>query len=411
MPVIVDILTARGQGAYYCEDLAALQESSVADADRWTHPAITPGFKYVREVAETLSVGFVLDDGTVAWGDCVGVSYGGKAGRDPVFRAAEGVELIARHLPWKGTRIERFRESATQLDALPLPAAVRYGLSQALLFAFAGHARKTPAEIIAGDWGLRLDTTPLALQGSCGNDRVDNVDKMIVNRLEALPHGQVDDFATQFGQSGEKLLGWADGIVKRLKQLAPASYRPVLHFDVHGALGRAFPRLEDQVVYLRKLASAAGGYAVRLESAILAPTRDLQIEGMKTLRSAAHEAQIKVAIVADEWANTSHDIEQFAKTEAVDMVHIKMPDLGSLHNAVDAVLACRRYGTDTLLGGSCIETDLSSKASVHVGLATRPTALLVKPGMGINEGISLYRNEIARTQAIWAVANQGSSRG
>jgi len=402
MPVIVDILTARGQGAYYCEDIAALHATSTPERDRWTAPSVTPGFKQVREVAETLSVGLVLDDGSVAWGDCVGVSYGGKAGRDPVFRAEAGEAEVRQQLEsWKGKQILRFRLAATELDGLALSAAVRYGVSQALLFGLAGYARKTPAEVLAEEWGYPLSPEPLPLQGSCGNDRLANVDKMIVNRLDVLPHGQVDDFDKQFGSNGEHLLAWAKQIVDRLAALAPPSYRPVLHFDVHGAAGRAFPAIADQVAFVKKLAAVCAGYTVRLESAVLQTTRDGQIAALKSLRQALAEAHIRVALVADEWATTVEDIEAFVKADAVDMVHVKMPNLGSLHHSVDAVQLCRRGGVDVLLGGSCIETDLSSRASVHVGLATRPTALLIKPGMGINEGISLYRNEIARTHTLW----------
>ncbi len=402
MPVILDILTARGQGAYYCDDIAALHQTSIPDRDRWRTVAVTPGFTFVREVAETLSVGLCLDDGSVAWGDCVGVSYAGKAGREPVFRATEGAELIhAAFESWKGKRVVSFREAATELDALILPAAIRYGMSQALLFGIAAYAKKTPAEVLATEWGIPRNDQSVALQGSCGNDRTHNVDKMIVNRLEALPHGQVDDFENQFGAIGEIFLAWVAAVVTRLKELAPPSYRPTLHFDVHGAVGRVFPNVEDQVAFGQRLAQAGAGYSVRLESAVFAPSRDEQIEALKTLRQALALAEVKVAIVADEWANTIEDIEAFIEADAVDMIHIKMPDLGSLHHSVDAVQLCRRRGVDSLLGGSCIETDLSSRASVHVGLATRPTALLVKPGMGIDEGISLYRNEIARTKARW----------
>jgi len=50
----------------------------------------------------------------------------------------------------------------------------------------------------------------------------------------------------------------------------------------------------------------------------------------------------------------------------------------------------------SLLGGSCVETDLSAKVSVHVALATQPTALLAKPGMGIDEALQIMRNEMNR---------------
>ncbi|MGB9594418.1 MAG: methylaspartate ammonia-lyase, partial [Anaerolineae bacterium] len=83
MPTIVHLLAVPSVGGYYCEDLAVLQSRPMPVAERYTAPGVTPGFRRVREVAEAVSVGLVLDDGRVAWGDCVAVAYSGKAGRWP----------------------------------------------------------------------------------------------------------------------------------------------------------------------------------------------------------------------------------------------------------------------------------------------------------------------------------------
>jgi methylaspartate ammonia-lyase len=57
------------------------------------------------------------------------------------------------------------------------------------------------------------------------------------------------------------------------------------------------------------------------------------------------------------------------------------------------------------LGGSCAENDLSARMATHVALATRPDILMAKPGMGVDEGVSLVNNEMVRTLAQIAVAN------
>ncbi|MGQ9517060.1 MAG: methylaspartate ammonia-lyase, partial [Anaerolineae bacterium] len=98
MTRIVRVLAVPAQGGYYYEDLTALQERRIPVEERYTAPAVTPGFRRVREVAEAVSVGLVLDDGQVAWGDCVGVAYSGKAGRWPPFRSAEGIEVMQRYV-------------------------------------------------------------------------------------------------------------------------------------------------------------------------------------------------------------------------------------------------------------------------------------------------------------------------
>ena len=53
-------------------------------------------------------------------------------------------------------------------------------------------------------------------------------------------------------------------------------------------------------------------------------------------------------------------------------------------------------------GGTCNETDISAQSCVHVALAARPERLLVKPGMGFDEGLTIVKNEMTRTLALLA---------
>ena len=104
--------------------------------------------------------------------------------------------------------------------------------------------------------------------------------------------------------------------------------------------------------------------------------------------------------MADEWANTKEDMFEFAKAKCVDMIHIKMPDLGGIDETVNALVGLKKMGVSTLLGGSCVETDLSARVSVHVAIATQPTAFLAKPGMGIDEAIQIMKNEMNRALVL-----------
>ena len=79
MTSIKKVLAVPAVAAGYYEDLAALRAGLVPLPERFTAAPVTPGFRAVREVAEAVSVGFVLDTGQVAWGDCVAVAYSGKA--------------------------------------------------------------------------------------------------------------------------------------------------------------------------------------------------------------------------------------------------------------------------------------------------------------------------------------------
>ncbi len=470
---IARVIAVPSTGGYYIEDLAALQSDPLPVADRYTAPPVTPGFRHVREVAEAVSVGLILEGpstgchserlnsvelvegppGGVAWGDCVAVAYSGKAGRDPVFRAAQGLATIQHTVAplLQGREITTFRELAVEVDGLvesvqvlrpltrprpvtrrdlllapvralrttreeeeredpnvervtiqrPLHTAVRYGVSQALLRAVALARGVTMAEVIAAEWGLLLPDTPVPIHAQCGADRYAGADKMIARRVASLPHALVDDIPEQLGADGAELTRYVRWLAERIRQLGGDDYRPTIHLDVHGALGQILDDNLGRILgQLYGLEVAAQPYPLRVESPVIMDSREAQIEALQTLCEYVRSRGMGVQIVADEWANTLEDIQAFIDAGAAHVIQVKMPDLGSVHNSVEAVLACRAGGVGAFLGGSCAETDLSAKVAVHVALATRPDLIMARPGMGVDEGIMLIQNEMARTLAL-----------
>jgi methylaspartate ammonia-lyase len=396
---ILDIKAVKGQGAYYYEDVTTLQKRSVKESDRWRAKAETPGFTYVREVADVVSVGIKTQEGIWCWGDCVGVSYSGKSGREGAFRSGNGLQEIEKIVrPFLlNKRLTTYREVMNEVKLLSLHPAVHYGISQALLKAVALNHREEMWQTLQREWGIAESVKEVPIQGSSGNNRVVNADKMIINRLAGLPHGQIDDIETQLGFKGEVLLDYVSWLTRRISELGASDYLPVVHLDVHGAIGKIFDNEPKKICeYLQSLEKAAGHYRVRVESVALGRSREETIQLLVAIKHEIQSCGLKIALVADEWANTREDIIEFARQKAVDMVHIKMPDLGGIEETVEAVLALKKQNVETLLGGSCVETDLSARVSVHVALAIQPTAMLAKPGMGIDEAIQIMRNEMNR---------------
>jgi len=460
MTLITRVLAVPAVGAYYYDDLSALQARPIPLAERYTARPVTPGFRRVREVAEAVSVGLVLDTGQVAWGDCAAVEFSGKAGRDPIFRTEGGLATIRRTVApaLQGRALTGFRELAAEVEALlesvevirPLPhleedgaekewsrrelltaparwlrpervagvepteeevtghvteerrlhTAIRYGVSQALLKGAALARGVTMAEVIAQEWGLPLPDAPVPIHAQSGGQRYDNADKMIARRVASLPHALVDNIPEQLGEDGNELTRYARWLKARVQELGGEDYCPTIHLDVHGALGQIFENNLGRVLgHLHALELAVQPYPLRVECPVMMESRAAQIQAMKTLREYVRLRKMNVQLVADEWANTLDDIRAFVDAQAVDMIQIKMPDLGSVHNTVEAVLSCQAGGVRAFLGGSCAETDLSARVAVHVALATRPDILMAKPGMGVDEGITVVQNEMARTLA------------
>lgn len=407
---ISDVIAVPATSGFFADDQAAIKAGAARNGLAYVGSPITPGFAAIRSPAEAVSVLLVLSDGHVAHGDCVSVQYAGVGGREPRLDAAQLAEVFSRDVAprLRGMTVAEFRSTASLLDDLSdridgFGTAAGYGLSQALLDATAHSARRTMADVIAAEWELapRLEAVPVFTQ--TGEDRRSNVDKMILKQADSLPHGLINH-RSLVGEDGAELIAYVRWVRDRVERLrTSASYAPILHFDVYGTIGDVCDGdLERIGTILTALADAARPFALRVEHPLDAGSRDAQIRQLAALRTLLVERAARVEIVADEWANTVDDIRAFNRAGAADMVQIKAPDLGAIHNVVDAVIDCREHGVVAHIGGSCCETERSAQVSVHLALGAHADQLLAKPGMGVDEGLSIVRNEMQRTLALSA---------
>jgi methylaspartate ammonia-lyase len=405
---VAGVVVSEGLGGYFFDDQAAIRAGAVRDGNTYAGTPLTPGFAQVREPAEAVSIQLVLDDGHVACGDCTGVQYTGVGGREPRFHAAELAAAIARDLApaLVGLDVRCFREASAAAETLAgaagLGRAAAYGLSQALLAA-AAHAagHQLMARVIQDEWSLSGPLQRVPVYAQTGDDRRANADKMILKGVEVLPHGLINTPAL-VGADGGALVGYVEWLVGRIRELRPdGGHRPVIHLDVYGQIGAVADgdvgRCAD---ILQRLERAAAPHRLRVEHPIHASGREEQIAALGELRALLRSRGSTVQLVADEWANTAEDIHRFAVAGAADLVQIKTPDLGALHHTVDAILDCRAHGVGAMLGGSCAETELSARATTHIGLATGVTQMLAKPGMGVDEGLMIVTNEMNRALAL-----------
>ena len=406
---ITDVICTAGRAGFFFDDQAAIRTNAAHDGFRYEGSPETPGFTTIRQPGESVSVILVLSDGGVVHGDCVAVQYSGAGGRDQLFTASAVVATIDQHVRplLIGARLSSFRALADRVDrhtvhGILLHTAVRYGVSQAILAA-AAHARGvTMAEVIRDEYRTGCPLTVVPMFAQTGDDRYDNADKMILKEVDVLPHGLVNNAATKVGARGEIFLAYVRWVRDRVLALrARTDYAPLLHFDCYGTIGEVFhgdvSRIAD---YLSDLAEVAEPFQLRIEHPLDAGSRSAQIATMACLRRSLKERDIPVEVVVDEWCNTLEDIEAFVAGEAADVIHVKMPDLGSVTNSIEALLFVRANGLRAYCGGSCNETDRSAQISAHVAMACGADQVLAKPGMGVDEGLLIVGNEMARVAAL-----------
>lgn len=404
MAVITDIILAPANGAFFYDDQAAIRGGLEHDGFAYRGSPVTRGFPSVRMPAAALSIGLLLDDGGVVWGDMVSVQYSGAAGRDPLFER-EAITSITRD------RLAPRLLGRDAADALgncdyafaaeaELPLAIAYGASQALIAAAAHARRVTMAEVIAQTFDLAPPTKPVPLFAQSGDERYLNVDKMVLKRVDILPHGLINS-REKFGPDGAVFLEYLRWVAARATELGGADYRPTLHFDMYGWIGLGYSDEPVQIAdFIARAADAVPEHQLHIEAPADYASKPAQIDKYADISAALDKLGSSAKIVADEYCNTLADVQDFCDARAAHLVQIKTPDIGSLFDTARAIAYAKAAGVGAYCGGTSAETDVSARACVHVALALRADMMLAKPGMGVDEGITIVGNEQSRTLAL-----------
>ncbi|TIQ62075.1 MAG: methylaspartate ammonia-lyase [Mesorhizobium sp.] len=402
---IRDVLLAPGNGAFFYDDQAAIRAGATQDGFVYVGGPITAGFNSIRIPASSLSVGLVLGDNAVVWGDMMNVQYSGAGGRDPLFDPNQTSDLMARIVPrLLDVDASQFRDSCTNVfrpvESQRLPLAIEYGLSQALLRAAAHLKGTTMAEVICAEFGLPVPTRRVSIYCQSGDAREINVDKMILKAVDVLPHGLINS-RQKFGVDGQAFIEFVKWVARRTREIGRPGYHPVLHFDVYGWIGLEIG-LEAQRIadFICRVADTVRDFTLNIESPADFGSTQAQIENYARIVSILDSRGSSARIVVDERCNTLEDIRLFAEARAAHLIQIKTPDVGSLADTARAVLLCKENKVGAYVGGSCTETDLSAQASVHISVATQADMMLAKPGMGVDEAFSIVGNEQNRLLAM-----------
>ena len=408
MKIVRAIYTA-GYAGFFFDDQRAIKAGAQHDGFVYRGRPVTPEFTAIRQAGRCVSIMLILDDGRVAHGDCAAVQYSGAGGRDPLFLPERYIPYLERHVTplLIGRSVDEFLPNARffdnlQVDGRRIHTALRYGLTQALLHAASLVNDCTMTETVCREFDLPLILEPIPLFAQSGDDRYTGVDKMILKNADVLPHGLINSIDTKLGRDGEKLIEYIRWLVARIESVRiDPEYVPDLHIDVYGTIGMIFEHRIDRVVeYLASLAEHAFPHRLYIEGPVDMGEKHAQITALGEIRNGLARKSSTVRIVADEWCNTLADVMEFTDAQCCDMVQVKTPDLGGIHTVVEAIRYCTRFGVEAYQGGTCNETDTSARVCVHLALAARPMRMLVKPGMGFDEGMVVVYNEMMRTLAL-----------
>ena len=407
---IVDVILTKSYTGFYFDDQKAIKMGAAHDGFMYVGEPVTEGFQSIRQAGEAISIQLVLEDGTVGYGDCAAVQYSGAGGRDPLFLASDFIPFLQKEIVPQliGEDVSKFRPLAEKYDRMTvngkrLHTAIRYGITQALLNATANSKKITMAEVIRDEYDTpKGEYKPVPVFTQSGDDRYAAADKMIIKEADVLPHALINHVGTKLGEHGEILLQYIAWLRDRiLKYRANEDYMPIFHIDVYGTIGIAF-NLDDQKMfeYLLECEKTAAPFRIRIEGPVDTGDREGTMLHEKILTEKLLAAGSKLEIVADEWCNTLEDIKYFADNHAGHVLQIKTPDLGGVNNVAEAIIYCNKKGVGSYCGGTCNETNISAQTTTNIGIACGALQVLAKPGMGVDEGYMIVKNEMNRVIAI-----------
>jgi methylaspartate ammonia-lyase len=276
----------------------------------------------------------------------------------------------------------------------PLGAALRYGISQALLGAVAQSQGMTIAEIVAREYDLDETATELSLHVSA--QEVD-LNWAVTHGVRSLGYTTIElSHKEALGDNAEQLQRWTRQMRERIVAVH-TSQPPALYLDVRGGLGAIYDQNPGKILgSLYGLEQAAKPCLVRVVDPVLLAERSAQIEKMRELKDYLRLRKLDLQLVARACAESLDDVLAFLQADAAHMIQLDLYRMGSLHQGIEAIRACRQQGTGVLLAGHPLDIDQGLRVISQVALAMGAELLSVPGG---EAGVARLLREYGRSQA------------
>lgn len=313
-----------------------------------------------------LSIGVVVDDDIVYWGDVV--AHGEDALSPDVLSLVLEPALIGRPLTsFKAlcAGLPRTGEGQNEIESLT------DGVQQALLSAVAAQARLTPAELLAKEYGLLGRKPgpiepPLFLEISDFAATAGRIDEMLALRPAAIGYRLTGSQpAAALGDNAEYLQRFVRELAERITSTADPAGRPAIYLGLNGALGVLVgdPRRQIGRVmgHCAGLQAAAGALDLYLEEPFLLNEQLAQAALLRQLKeycgsSRAFEKQPQFAarVRLDDEALAVYSDVQAADALAVDVgvgrpldqIMSRLSDLSATGIRVN--ISCSRHDFSTI---------------------------------------------------------------
>jgi len=113
------------------------------------------------------------------------------------------------------------------------------------------------------------------------------------------------------------------------------------------------------------------------------------IELMRELICKKNDRGLDLVICVGEWCNTADDVKKFTDSGGAEMIQVKFPVLGGLHQTIEALRYCDKGESRLTSVVAAARRRGRPQISPHVALATQPFQILAKPVMELMKVIRL----------------------
>jgi len=357
----------------------------------------------------------------VFYGDAAVVQYAGRCGRatDNITLEDFGVtkmEGVLNSLFKQGLDFDDPRQAATLIEAglseingLNI-TAMMYGVSQLLIQQYSADSKQEIPNYVLDLYqvqGTAANSNTIEILSQTDNTNLAIVEDMYKRGAHILPHA---NFCTAdiAGLDLEHVRKYLASIVQIL-QAQQATKDTTLHLDLYGVIGDVCHMNKERVlnILLELEALATPFYRLQIESPVICDSQEEQYQYMQILSHELKKQGSKVQLIIDEWCNSLDDIKQAVTMKVADLAQIKVPDLGSLFNSIEAILFCQKMGTKTYLGGTSNETMHSADISYLSTIPFKPDQILAKPGMDPAVAIPFCQHKIQQCSDLLKTSQQG----
>lgn len=389
--------------------------------------------------ANVVSVGLVLENGQIGWGDCVDLVNDGEllsaivlnyvrpllVGRQLVsFRELSAeiqaltetitlVETIHHPPPPKKEGVSRRKmftlnwereqppapppEIIEHQEIRPILATVRYGASQALLNALALAKQTSIVDVLQREYDFAKLTKTVPTLPFLYVRQLNSAKRMFVYRPSAIGLSlSSTDFDSEMGNNGVVLSNAAQRLrTDALATDGPHKFSPTFYYRVFGGYGVQQNNSVGKVLgKLFTIHKNAKPYQLWVEDAMLGDDFDHYIKLNKQLRKLSNLRKMTSLLVANHYVDSLARVQAVIDAEAAHHVYLDPSKLGSVGTMLDALALCRQAGLGVVWGGHSAETMLSADVTSQIVMACQPDFVVTKPATQV--GLTTMQNAMVR---------------